>query len=321
MNEGVSVIVPAKGRCPRLGVCLSSLAALRHQPLEIILVDDGLRESARTVAASFADRVIRINNPGQGVCAARNAGVARARYRFVAFTDADCVVRPDWIENLMFAFDDRTVSVGGGQTLPQDAGAFRRSLEQVYALSSLLVSNKRRASKVEDVRHNASCNVVYRKDALCAVGGFAEGTWPYEDLDLDRRLSAVGMRMRCVPNATVGHYGAETYCQFVRMIARYGYGRGRSLRDGARFEPVHAALLAYVGFEIALIIGLFVAWKVTFAAIVFFLVFLFGAVRFRSLEAVVMLTAIKVWKIFFLKGLLTPNLGLMKEWHNVSNTE
>ena len=45
---------------------------------------------------------------------ARNDGFLRAKYDIVATTDADCVVAPDWIEQIIHSFQDKDVVLAFG---------------------------------------------------------------------------------------------------------------------------------------------------------------------------------------------------------------
>jgi hypothetical protein len=91
----VSVIVPARDAAQTLPRTLAALSAQRGAPShEVIVVDDGSRDGT---AALVGDGVRLIGTPGVGSGEARNRGVAAARGRLLAFTDADCVPAPGWL--------------------------------------------------------------------------------------------------------------------------------------------------------------------------------------------------------------------------------
>jgi glycosyltransferase involved in cell wall biosynthesis len=95
----VSVIVPARDAAGTLARTLEALAAQDlAEPYEVIVVDDASVDGTAELAerATGVITVLRHDRP-RGPGAARNTGAARARSEFLAFTDADCVPRPEWL--------------------------------------------------------------------------------------------------------------------------------------------------------------------------------------------------------------------------------
>ena len=97
----VSVVIPFHDSERFLDESIASVIAQTHRTWELILVDDGSRDSSRTIAREHADRlpgrVICIAHPGganRGVSAARNLGLRHARGEYIAFLDADDVWLP-----------------------------------------------------------------------------------------------------------------------------------------------------------------------------------------------------------------------------------
>ncbi len=96
----VSVVIPVKDDAARLEVCLEALTrqTLAAGAFEIIVVDNGsTRDDPRGVVAGFPGvRFETENTPGPA--AARNRGMAVSRGGVIAFTDADCIPEPGWLE-------------------------------------------------------------------------------------------------------------------------------------------------------------------------------------------------------------------------------
>ncbi|MFV0281412.1 MAG: glycosyltransferase family 2 protein [Rhodoblastus sp.] len=104
--KSVSVVIPTLNRQASLRRALASVAAqtgLDGLSLEIIVVDNSSDASARETVAAFpqAGWPIRyVSEPVPGVATARNAGVAAAQGRWIAFLDDDEEARPDWIAHM-----------------------------------------------------------------------------------------------------------------------------------------------------------------------------------------------------------------------------
>lgn len=88
MQTSVSVVIPTYNRAEALSQALMSVYAQSHQPLEVIVVDDGSTDETAAVVAGF-DNAIYLYQHNQGVSAARNRGIELCRGAFVAFLDSD----------------------------------------------------------------------------------------------------------------------------------------------------------------------------------------------------------------------------------------
>ncbi len=90
---GISVIIPTYNRASLL---LRALNSVKRQTLsceEIIVVDDGSEDSTRECVLSFIEKceipVRYLYQNNQGPAAARNIGIRKARYPYLAFLDSD----------------------------------------------------------------------------------------------------------------------------------------------------------------------------------------------------------------------------------------
>jgi len=110
----VSVIVPVFNDARRLSLCLSALknqtydnnaseGVSRARRYEVIVIDNGSDKEQKIseVVARFPFAKY-VYEPKPGSYAARNAGLEIAQGTILAFTDADCIPNPDWIEKGVF---------------------------------------------------------------------------------------------------------------------------------------------------------------------------------------------------------------------------
>ncbi|HEN3619531.1 TPA: glycosyltransferase [Yersinia enterocolitica] len=91
----VSIIVPVYNCETYLAELLDSLRSQAGVSFEIIAVNDGSTDSSPEMLADTAhndSRLVIINQANQGLSAARNAGIARAKGQWIAFVDGD-----DWL--------------------------------------------------------------------------------------------------------------------------------------------------------------------------------------------------------------------------------
>jgi glycosyltransferase involved in cell wall biosynthesis len=90
-EPATSIILPTYQRAALLPRSIASVLAQSDGDFELIVVDDGSTDDTRDVVARLGDpRICYVALPGnRGLPAARNAGLAVARGRYVAFQDSD----------------------------------------------------------------------------------------------------------------------------------------------------------------------------------------------------------------------------------------
>ena len=92
----ISFIIPCYNAQEYLEQCVNSVIGQTYSNLEIILVDDGSKDSTPKLCDSFAERDERvrvIHKQNSGASQARNSGLAEAVGDYIMFLDSD-----DWIE-------------------------------------------------------------------------------------------------------------------------------------------------------------------------------------------------------------------------------
>lgn len=100
-NPKVTVIVPVYNVEKFISRCLDSIVNQTYKNIEIIIIDDGSKDSSGMIANGFAskdERIAVLHKKNGGVSAARNDGLRRARGDYVVFVDSDDYLEPDFIE-------------------------------------------------------------------------------------------------------------------------------------------------------------------------------------------------------------------------------
>lgn len=86
---GVSIIIANFNYVRYLGEAIDSALAQDHEPVEVIVVDDGSSDGSRAVIEAYGDRIIAVFQANAGQTKACMAGLARATQPVVIFLDAD----------------------------------------------------------------------------------------------------------------------------------------------------------------------------------------------------------------------------------------
>lgn len=246
-----SVVVPTRDRPGPLDTCLEALAAqsLPRDRFEVIVVDDGSRAPVEPRLNAWRARInIEVGRtPGAGPSAARNAGVAMASGRYLAFTDDDCVPDPGWLQALLSGFEAMPDALIGGRTLNLLGGSPAPETSQ---LISDVVQDFYNADPGHP-RFFTSNNLAVEAGPLRAIGGFDERLRTAEDRDLCDRWLASGRRIVFVPDAVVGHAHRMNVAGFIRQ--HVGYGRGAYLFSRARQSRNPRASTVELGFYAGLL--------------------------------------------------------------------
>ena len=221
-----SVIIPTRNRPKALVACLQSFCQLDYpqDAWELIVVNDGGEASFTAVSSSLKNSLPlkMIDAPQAGPAVARNRGAAVARFSYLAFTDDDCRVTPDWLNQFAQGFNKTNCdALGGNWRNPQpDKLAMRAAQFLVEFMYDYM----------QDAAHNrlmlVSNNVAYRRKVFLESGGFNE-TFPLaagEDMELGFRLAAFGYRQGYWPEAQVWHDHNLSNWGHIRQQFRYGRG-------------------------------------------------------------------------------------------------
>jgi glycosyltransferase involved in cell wall biosynthesis len=94
-NPAVSVVIPVYNGENYLRLALESVLRQTFQDFEIIVIDDGSKDSTPDIAQSFGDRVRYVRQENAGVAAAVNHGIRLARGRYFAWLSHDDLWAPE----------------------------------------------------------------------------------------------------------------------------------------------------------------------------------------------------------------------------------
>lgn len=185
----ISVVVPTADRPSLLLAAIASVHAQTVLPQAIVVVDNG--EQAFASHSTLDVRVIR-TPPRIGAAAARNCGLAYSTSEYIAFLDDDDLWPPNFLSTMLEAIEGRKADVAVAplhRLKARDATAV--PWKQLFATPEELQSVYWRNPGF------TGSNVVYRRAALMAVGGFSEAgrLSPSEDRDLLARLMQSSFRI------------------------------------------------------------------------------------------------------------------------------
>jgi glycosyltransferase involved in cell wall biosynthesis len=226
----LSTIVAVHNDASGLALTLSGLAAqtLPADQFEVIVVDDASTDETPAVAASYDGVTLVRLTRRRGSYVARNRGLAEARGRLIAITDADC--RPDtrWLERgVAYLAQDESAVIAGHISMPLTA---RPSLAAMVDVVHHLDQQR----YVEE-GCAVTANLFASSATFAAVGGFNEALESSGDVEWTRRAHDAGHRLVYGPGAIVVHRPRTS----ARALLRKGRRTARGMRAANRQGVLH----------------------------------------------------------------------------------
>ncbi|MGE3076123.1 MAG: glycosyltransferase family 2 protein [Dehalococcoidia bacterium] len=208
----VTVLVPTYGRSAKLERCIQSIVDNRHPSFRVVIIDQ--TEGSPCLNIAHDGRVQHVRVPFRGKSRALNLGLKLTRSPFIALTDDDTEVDPNWIEDGLEALcrSERTGLVFGAVNPSADHA------EDGYVPTF----RPRRAKRVSHGSAVAipgvgmGANMFARAEAVRTVGGWDVALGPGgllrsgDDWDLAYRLVTHGYEIRINPRPTVTHFGSRS---------------------------------------------------------------------------------------------------------------
>ena len=247
-DELVTVVVCTRDRSDVLVDCLARLRRLTYPHLELLVVDNAPSDDStrQVVEAVMADdpRFSYVCEPRPGLSCARNQGLRHARGTYLAYTDDDVAVDPDWVQGLLRGFGHRA-DVGCVTGLVCTAAISNEAEEYFDARTSSW--STRCESHEFDLQgaggtdalfpyspgiFGTGANFAFDRAFLQELGGFDEAlgagtmTRGGEDLDIFVRVLRRGKAIVYEPAAIVWHHHRADRDALLSQL--YGYGTGMS---------------------------------------------------------------------------------------------
>lgn len=223
-----SVIIPALRPWSTLPAVLDALRPQIERPdREALLVESSADFSEASLARRWPWLRVKVLPEPALPGKARNVGAQLAYGERLVFLDADCVPAGGWLDALENALTDDLDAVSGA--------ILNGTPHSPVGTAGYLLEFSDWIPQARRPRHAASCNMLIRRRALEARGGFAEDVFPGEDTILTVPLAARG-RLAFVPHARVRHLNRCRLGELIEHQVRLGRA---FVRVGERSEIRH----------------------------------------------------------------------------------
>ncbi len=100
----VSIIITNFNYGHFLGSAIDSVLCQSYPSIEVIVVDDGSTDKSSAVLNSYGNRILPIFKQNGGQASAMNAGFLQSHGKFIIFLDADDMLLPNIVQNVVEVF-------------------------------------------------------------------------------------------------------------------------------------------------------------------------------------------------------------------------
>lgn len=216
----ISVVIPAYNAENYIHATLDSVFNQSYKNIEVIVVDDGSKDSTQAILAAYPHNVEVIKTENKGVSHARNTGIDAARGEWIAFVDSDDIWLPSKLEEQFIAIGEcqwshcDSVYIGENQS-----GDIKRSdyshIPKGNVFEELIVEN-----------FITTSSILITKSLLNKYGKFDETLACLEDWKLW---------------IDIAHENPIAYCD--KSLLEYRVYSGSTSRKARSVMPIHIELI------------------------------------------------------------------------------
>ncbi|MEN8255510.1 MAG: glycosyltransferase family 2 protein [Verrucomicrobiota bacterium] len=228
----VSVLIPAWNEEVGIERTIRSVLDTGYPRLQIVVINDGSTDSTHEKVTRLISEYGQedshdasleyLNLANGGKARAMNRGLVHATGEIIVTIDADSVMDPNAITNILRQFSDPEVGGVAGNVV---VGNKRKPIEWMQQMEYLYgFFFKRTDSLFNSVYIIGGAAAAYRRDALDRVGGFDHDIIT-EDIEMSTRLLSHGYKTRYAADAVVYTEGPADFKSLCNQRLRWKHGR------------------------------------------------------------------------------------------------
>jgi len=220
-NYSVSFLVPAYNESKTIGDTLKHVFNIDYNILEVIVVNDkssdNTLEVAKKLESLYPNLKVINNKENLGKAGSLNKALKIAKGELVIVVDAD----RDSIRKMVGFFNNEKV---GAVTCPVIARNTNKFIEKLQAIEYKMIGLTRKLlDYVDAIYVTPGPLAVYRREALCEIGGFDEKNMT-EDIEVTWHLTYSGWQRRmCLPTG-VSSTVPNRFMAWFRQRRRWNVG-------------------------------------------------------------------------------------------------
>lgn len=264
MNLKFSLIIPVYNRPQEIEELLYSLTKQDFKDVfEILIIEDGSENTCENIISRY-ERELKIHyffkeNTGAGL--SRNVGMQKASGNYFIILDSDVLLPNHYLSDVKNALSlEYTDAFGGADKAHISFNTWQKAIS--FSMTSLFTTGGIRGKKKGVGKFQPrSFNMGISKSAFEATNGFSELKYG-EDIDLTFRLWNLGFETQFIQGAYVYHKRRTNIKAFYKQTFNFGTARpylNKKYPDSAKLTYWFPSLFI-IGFDIAILLALFLSW-------------------------------------------------------------
>ncbi|MBE7636401.1 glycosyltransferase [Sneathiella sp. P13V-1] len=236
----LSIIIPHINDQQNLELCLKSISSQKNVAceFEVIVCDNGSTDfNIEFEKYNFNLKLVIEKN--RGAAAARNAGIKEAKGKYLAFTDCDCLLDPNFVNTGIREIQALPVHhVMLGDVIIYSHHPTPNSVE---AFEMIFLMDQEKCAARKD---GATGNLWTSSSLFREVGEFRQ--FVAEDTDWCRRAAQAGASFSFNKNCLVFHPGRQKFCELREKWGRQTVMKFNELRPQEHFFYIWIFLILAV---------------------------------------------------------------------------
>lgn len=244
MKTKISVVIPCYNAEQTILKCLNALKAQSYDAYEVILVENGSKDSTFSIINDFIKKN-RLENfhlyqiKAKETCRARNFGIRKAKGEIIVNMDPDCLPCNDHLQEIADSYSSKEIGGVAGNIIGYNPSNSMEKFLALYTLRGLPESSV--FSEFNLIAGGfATANLSFRKKIWQEIGGFDEklphgdyGAYG-EDHDICARIYQAGYKIKYNIKAVVYHIHRKNFFPMLKKGFVFGIGHAFMLKKHFR---------------------------------------------------------------------------------------
>ncbi|MCK4539862.1 glycosyltransferase family 2 protein [Candidatus Parcubacteria bacterium] len=208
-----TILVATYNKADTIKMCIDSLLALDSKPERILVLDGGSTDGTYEILKKYNEKIDLKRFPKTGLSWRINWALDNVKTKYTIMTDADCVVDPNWLNELILTFEtgkkgEKIVATAGYCGTPKNVSFLQNLIG--YEMDN-------RFNRMPKYIYRAPTMSLCLKTEIAKKVKFDETQMVAVETDFGFRLSKYG-KIIYTKKAKVWHYHRNAFIEYFKQL-------------------------------------------------------------------------------------------------------